>query len=509
MPDDTQNFELKRPDAGATDWNEPLNWNFQKLDEELVVTTMEDDLADQHYPYDDQIAIAYDTGRVFVGRDGQRWEPMFSLSGDGTDTATSDSTSGGSGGLSSEVVVSAVEDVQPAIDDLADAGGGTVVVEPGTYQVDADVGPFALRDGVSVRGAGMGRTVFELQEAIDGTVFQDPGDEDITDVTIRDFRVNGNGYPDAGAVRVGAGTNPARVVVKRVYAADCPQTGISLRRGAECTFRECVADTCGGVSLNMALCENSKVLDSYVLNPQGKGDPDYEHVSDSADGGFSHSISVEQSVGNTVSGCIVDGNPDTKGLGINTMSHEDGAIVGNVVRNVEHGIDLVRYARRCVVSGNTVRGCASRGINVQSWDEDVPTDNLVTGNVVSSCGEAGIRLWYAGRTVVRGNHVQGCQTGVWAYEPNHPQVVAGNTLRANDRAMDIDDFKRGGDAAYPVVRDNEARGDVSVAMTGSTVRGNTVRGTLSVDAPGTTVAFNVADALETPDDARREYNVTG
>jgi parallel beta-helix repeat protein len=396
------------------------------------------------------------------------------------------------GGPSVEVANS-VAGIQEAIDTLAERGGGTVYVEAGTYELSDS--PIRPKDGVSIVGAGIQSTVFEITESIGGEAISDNGEHgDLSDVTLSDFRVNGGFNDDSGAVRIGNGNNCERVRATRIYAYNCAGTGVSFRRCADSTIENCVGETCGGVTFNMAIGHRSSVKDCWVLDQQGKNGE-----------GFSHGISIEQSVGCVATGNIVDGAPSNGGLALNAMSHDDGVVSDNTVRNVNQGFAAVWDPTGNVYANNTFVGCADYAMLLQARGERYPRDNVLIGNNIADCGDHGIYLNYPGRNVLKHNNISGVNTGIGAYEPREPSIVVGNHIReVSDAAISLDTALTSGDA---VVTNNYATGDVNVGWTGVHAANNRVDGTMELADDATAMANYVSGPLRAGEGGRVHFNV--
>ena len=67
----TENHSYNTPETGATDWNAPLNDNFERLDTDVEVRDAESELSN-YVPKQGTKYFATDTGTVFLG-DGSQW----------------------------------------------------------------------------------------------------------------------------------------------------------------------------------------------------------------------------------------------------------------------------------------------------------------------------------------------------------------------------------------------------------------------------------------------------
>ncbi len=77
MSNETDNHGYELPERGETDWHEPLNTNFERLD---TAVSIRDEAAnrDTYEPTAGATFIAVDTGVVSTG-DGEEWQPAFSM----------------------------------------------------------------------------------------------------------------------------------------------------------------------------------------------------------------------------------------------------------------------------------------------------------------------------------------------------------------------------------------------------------------------------------------------
>jgi parallel beta-helix repeat protein len=358
-----------------------------------------------------------------------------------------------------------------------------------------DDSPIRPKDGVSIVGAGIQSTVFEITENIGGEAISDNGDHgDLSDITLSDFRVNGGFNRDSGAVRMGNGNNCERIRATRIYAYNCAQTGINFRRCTDSVIENCVGETCGGVTFNMAIGNRGAVRDCWVLDQQGKNGES-----------FSHGISIEQSVGCVMTGNIVDGAPTSDGLALNAMTHDDGIVANNTVRNCSGGFAALWDPTGNVYANNTFVNCSDYGMLIQARGERYPRDNVIIGNNITDCGTHGIHLQYPGRNVVKNNRVSGTPVGIDSYEPLEPSIVTGNYVRnVGEKAMNLDESKEGGDA---VVTDNVVTGDVDVNWAGAHVANNRVDGSLAVPDDATAMANHVTGDLRAGEGGRVHFNV--
>ncbi|QIO24117.1 hypothetical protein [Haloarcula sp. JP-L23] len=141
--DDTPKFGLERPRKGTSDWHEPLNGNFTRLDDSLMVTVdSESDLCEIEAAAG-QPAYAVDTKRFFIGQSDGSWELQGIISSQQSGgSAQSDVTQDGA-------IVAPPGQVQSAIDRVANNGGGLVKLTPAeSYRPPSN--PWRVKPNVSL-----------------------------------------------------------------------------------------------------------------------------------------------------------------------------------------------------------------------------------------------------------------------------------------------------------------------------------------------------------------------
>jgi hypothetical protein len=75
----TENNNYQTPEKGATDWHNPINKNFEKIDTDIEIRDVEANLGD-YTPKDGAKFLATDTKRVYLG-DGESWTHFTTLGG--------------------------------------------------------------------------------------------------------------------------------------------------------------------------------------------------------------------------------------------------------------------------------------------------------------------------------------------------------------------------------------------------------------------------------------------
>lgn len=190
----TENHGYNTPAAGTTNWNVPLNANFETLDRDVEVRDADANRTNYAAKAGGKF-FATDTGRVYVG-DGSAWNYVGSLSSDLSGGTMAALVKGNLVVLASQLAAPETVDpsatdtpVQDALDLLAANGGGTVRLPP--YAV-TEAGSISVPSGASVVGFGPAVTQVTVTPAdTDGFVFDDPNGVD--HAKLDGFTLNGPG----------------------------------------------------------------------------------------------------------------------------------------------------------------------------------------------------------------------------------------------------------------------------------------------------------------------------
>lgn len=156
------NHNYERPEKGSTDWHEPLNRNFERLDRDVEIRDEEENLQ-EYEPEQGAKFLATDTGAVYVGTGADGWRQLHSI---GVDPGTP-------GAREWVRYVETAAEIQPAIDALAEPNddgsqGGVVKLGPGVYEPTTTIWLKAgvTLEGVSRTGGSNRRNMNDLQGTV-------------------------------------------------------------------------------------------------------------------------------------------------------------------------------------------------------------------------------------------------------------------------------------------------------------------------------------------------------
>jgi hypothetical protein len=135
---DTNKFGLERPEEGTVNWDEPLNRNFTKIDDSLLLTVANEDELSSISSGAGQPAFALDTRSFFIGQTDGTWAYQGEIVPE-RDSGTGDGA-----------VVPGPEDVQAAIDDVAASGGGLVRLNPTQRYEQDSTFPWVVKRDVTL-----------------------------------------------------------------------------------------------------------------------------------------------------------------------------------------------------------------------------------------------------------------------------------------------------------------------------------------------------------------------
>lgn len=308
--------------------------------------------------------------------------------------------------------------IQRAIDAMAQAGGGVVTLEPGTYLLryrasdDGDGGSaLTLRNGVTLQGSDRARCILRLADGQYG-----PGtyariiasNGELSRAALRSFTIDGN-------------------------------------RQNQGQFR----DDFGGAAILLGWkgrCTDVTVEDVHVHDAVGQG-----IMLQGSVGLLSHRLRI--------SNCLVE---RTAFIGIQSSQFDGVEIVGNrVVDCHDNGIDIygddtsgksnIVTSHNATIADNHIQGC-SIGVFLETV-----ADSTATRNVITDCRVAGVRV----------NRIHG--------EPRN-LTIARNTISGTPIGVAM-----GGDTGGVTIRDNDISGftkagiEFSYNVSQVTVTGNRFR----------------------------------
>jgi len=373
---------------------------------------------------------------------------------------------------------SGVRTIQDAVDMVVAAGGGTVCLGIGTYEVSE---PIRIHDARSVRLRGKGwRTMviaskggraLDVQGAIGVTIEElaivsaspDAATSAITmgrcvAATVKDCAVLN--VPTRGSASVAIGLDGYQLGTTVTRCALAASTGISSGAGDDA-----VAITASlRLVDNWLLCIDRGIeLERFTLHLADT------RITDNLVYGCRDAALVVTG-GNSADGAldVTDNLCQVMGSGI-VVGVDEASIIGNDISALDHetrgdGIVLAPGLDpggidRCMVLGNRIRGVRGHGIAIRTRVES----GMIKHNAIAATGGGGIVMegdGAAGTLVVENNQLIGL-TGAMRGDAAHAALLFVSVDRLDVATNVVDDFAR-------EVVDSEVRAAIAVAATRST-----------------------------------------
>jgi len=219
-------------------------------------------------------------------------------------------------------------------------------------------------------------------------------------------------------------------------------------------------------------------------------------------------IITTSSEGNTVSGCICQGNT-LYGIYLSATS-TDNTVIGNTCQgNVRYGIFLWSTGDDNTITGNTCQGNGYSGIGLAEGSDD----NTVTGNTCQGNTLSGISLLVSSGCTISGNTCfQNVWHGIHLDTVSNNNTIVGNSCNENDSgdAGSYDGICIEDDCDYNIVHSNTCnlndRWGISIGIgaddcVGNWVKNNHLRGNTSgafSDQGTDTKVHEIHETVENP-----------
>jgi hypothetical protein len=374
---------------------------------------------------------------------------------------------------------------QHAIDQLAVAGGGVLLLDARTYAVSA---PLILKPNVEIRGAGIFAT--EIKAAVDNTrVFTShdggqAGSGGLSNLTIRGFaEKNSTLGSDANKlVAIGPFEFAYFERVRAIYSRQMSLTAIATRAIAhECTVYRSLRD-----AINFSGCLHVWVTNNTI---EECGD-DAIAVHVVPNGTRDHSINIS-------------GNQISKSFGIKCLGARNAIIQNNTVRfwyGYAVNMQVDSYWRQgfnnkfnIVISNNTILD----GLNATR----VGAGNIGSAIFISSNGSLGVgerrlnvlvgKYDPQSRKIVSGDEFVNTLDSDAPRGPDTNLVIASNAVRQTIAA--IDKFS---DAGFGALWNNKGKIDPKINSLLFDVQGVTLRGDFANAVIQNNAFYGVASAIE-------------
>ncbi|MFB6217662.1 MAG: right-handed parallel beta-helix repeat-containing protein [Halobacteriaceae archaeon] len=313
------------------------------------------------------------------------------------------------------------DDIQAAIDALADGGGGRLHIAAGTYDIDEAL---VWRANVDLRGEGYATHLraTDATNVVESHYDEELAEGELHDATIENMRLDGNraavpdgrdpgdDYPDTHSTSGLWIPFAERVTVRNLAVESCHGHGIHPDAAIDCTVENNVVRDC----LTGFHIATRKGYEYGPVRTVARGN----HAIDCRLNGLDFGSGGRECVmaHNTVTGCGHGGHGEGQWAGIR-MRGTDHAAVGNVVVDSARGIMLARQrstaggevhwepGARLLALGNRVRNAAV-GIEVRDAEDCAVAANAVAG------ADTAIEVGDGPGVAVSGNHAVGGGDGV-------------------------------------------------------------------------------------------------
>lgn len=289
--------------------------------------------------------------------------------------------------------------IQAAIDAVSAAGGGIVFIPAGTYSISSS--SLLIPSKVSLIGEGIGATKLVVNGGNSLVSLATAS----TDVVISDIWFYGDyAGTDSSSSAITVNTGTQRVRIERCRIENMNFNGIDVNvNNRDVIISQCHIETCNvGISIfkGNSRCE---ILDNHFINVRTYGiNIDDATASDTVGTASPNTKCIVR--GNRIyqagnGGIVVQGSSY---INISSNIIEDGGRINPVAYTASEGIVInsgqgdFNRSQFCTVSGNTISGCTAAGIKVQGANQCVISNNIITDNwqwlsALSSCPEIDIR----------------------------------------------------------------------------------------------------------------------
>lgn len=312
--------------------------------------------------------------------------------------------------------------IQSAINGVSAAGGGVVHLGEGTFLVDSRI---ELKSNVSIRGVGP-QTVLKAGPNCTTAVLVGLGATAVSNVTLADFRIDGNSAataPTFNGIQVSSG---AWIDFVRLFLDDVADNGVYLIGTTDATMRQCRITGSGATGANghgvqAVLSSHRLTVDRHFSTACGgmgvrvdnSDEPAVIHGRfDQAGGGGFECIGVTD----TCPGATIHGNHAINGQdnGISASAPES-SVVGNYVVGAQlHGIQV--NGANCTVVGNVSKnnnqagGATRAGIHINNVENTIVTGNRCWDDQSTQTQDYGLKITGEVAYTETGNDFSGNKT---------------------------------------------------------------------------------------------------
>jgi len=326
------------------------------------------------------------------------------------------------------------------VTDLSGSGGGSIFIKAGMYSV---TGSINLSDSINVYGEGE-NTKITLVSGSNSPIFNFNG---VDNCTISNMALDGNKSNQNSECHVIDVTGTTYLTIDNIHISDGYTTGIRIggsNNSSHINVYDCWFESCGNTDsagyyafwatdVSGAVITNIVVKNCKITDPLRVGIAIHGVSGSVIDSNYCYNASTigiavgEGSIDTTISKNTIDTTGDN-GIDINTGGGYRALVIGNHISNAGNGGIVADASHDSIVSNNEILSPTNDGIyiyasnnvivsnnkiitpsryGIQFGDDSSPSDNCsCTGNYIYQAGDHALRLYYADKTLVSGNHIE-------------------------------------------------------------------------------------------------------
>lgn len=304
--------------------------------------------------------------------------------------------------------------IQQAVDKLASAGGGVLYLPPGEYLLG---GPVMMASGVSIVGAGIGKTVLLPTGSTAALRYAGSAARYLENLVLTDFTVNGELQvnPASGFVPDSKGTFFQfwrNVAMDRLAFLNTGATSIGNDMPDNCSILRCYVENAGRLAQDREAPIHARPLgcSGIGLGTGAKDDEPIFVAFNTAKNCANFGLFFEPQAGGAARGAVVVGNVlEGNYAGLADCGVDGLQVMSNQCRRNTFGI--LRYpgtnnsgkpGRRGQYIGNLIEDSTQHGIYSflpQAKNDPLEGGSLFSGNIIRRSGRDGINFRYQNAAV--------------------------------------------------------------------------------------------------------------
>lgn len=318
--------------------------------------------------------------------------------------AASDSVNSASANYVADGTSDEVE-IESAINAANSAGGGTVLLLEGTYNIATSID---LNDDVALIGSGQEATILFVPNSTNSAfpVVLVSGDDN---VRLSGFTVDGNNAGNAtdNTDGIHIATSSANTVIDHITSRNNGDAGIEFNSSVRGKVQDSILDS--NLNNGVSVAANDILIEGNTIVSNG--------TATLTDGGVYSTGSTTRVIGNQFDA----NNPGAVSATVMTTGRSN-IVDDNYIENTVSGPDIYTLGDNTSITGNTLNNTPDNAIEVSSSS----TGTVVSGNAIYDAGVTGI---YAdgSLTTVSGNTIEvAADDGIFV--GGNQVTVVGNTI---------------------------------------------------------------------------------